>query len=149
MVRLVRHFGDHEDSQPCGVCDVCAPQAATARRSRRLTAAESRLALQVLETLRWREGQTVRQLHERLEGSGERRTFERLLESMAGAGLVEAREDAFDRDGKVISFWRVYLTDAGRASGVGAVGAVRLTEATTPRAKGRKRADNTRRSRRS
>ena len=32
-------------------------------------------------------------------------------------------------DGKVIPFWRVYLTDAGRASGIGAVGAARLTEA--------------------
>ncbi len=149
MVRLVRHFGDHEDSQPCGVCDVCAPQAATARRSRRLTAAESRLALQVLEALRWREGQTVRQLHERLEGPGERRAFERLLESLAGAGLIALQEDAFSRDGKVISFQRIYLTDAGRAGGAGAVGAVRLTEAATARAKGRKNASNSRRSRRS
>ena len=149
MVRLVRHFGDHEDSQPCGVCDVCAPQAASARRSRRLTAAESRLALQVLEALRWREGQTVRQLHERLEGPGERRTFERLLESLAGAGLIALQEDTFSRDGKVISFWRIYLTDAGRTGGVGAVGAVRLTEAATARAVGRKRASANQRSRRS
>ena len=148
MVRLVRHFGDHEDSQPCGVCDVCAPQAAAARRSRRLTAAESRLALQVLEALRWREGQTVRQLHERLQEPGERRTFERLLESLAGAGLIALQEDAFSRDGKVISFWRIYLTDAGRAGGVGAVGSVRLTEAATARAAGRKTANASRRSRR-
>ncbi|HRZ24138.1 MAG TPA: DNA topoisomerase 3 [Candidatus Contendobacter sp.] len=148
MVRLVRHFGDHEDSQPCGVCDVCAPQAATARRSRRLTAAESRLALQVLETLRWREGQTVRQLYERL-GASERRAFERLLEALAGAGLVTLHEETFSRDGKVIPFWRVYLTDAGRASGIGAVGAVRLTEAATARPAGRKRASVSPRSRRS
>jgi DNA topoisomerase-3 len=149
MVRLVRHFGDHEDSQPCGVCDVCAPQAAAARRWRRLTAAESRLALQVLETLRWREGQTLRQLHERLESPGERRTFERLLEGLAGAGLIALQEDTFSRDGKVIPFWRVYLTDAGRASGVGAVGTVRLTETTTANPTPRKRASNNRRSRRS
>jgi len=149
MVRLVRHFGDHEDSQPCGVCDVCAPQAATARHSRRLTAAESRLALQVLETLRWREGQTVRQLHERLEGAGERRAFERLLEALAGAGLITLHEETFSRDGKIIPFWRVYLTDAGRASGIGAVGAVRLTEAATARPAGRKRASTGQRSQRS
>ena len=149
MVRLVRHFGDHEDSQPCGVCDVCAPQAAAARRSRRLTVAESRLALQVLETLRGREGQTVRQLHERLEGAGERRTFERLLEGLAGAGLIALHEETFSRDGKIIPFWRVYLTDAGRASGIGAVGAVRLTEAATTRAAGRKRARVSQRAQRS
>jgi DNA topoisomerase-3 len=103
----------------------------------------------VLEALRWREGQTVRQLHERLEGPGERRAFERLLESLAGAGLIALQEDAFSRDGKVISFQRIYLTDAGRAGGAGAVGAVRLTEAATARAKGRKNASNSRRSRRS
>ncbi|MFO1423597.1 MAG: DNA topoisomerase 3 [Candidatus Competibacteraceae bacterium] len=149
MVRLVRHFGDHEDSQPCGVCDVCAPQAATARQSRRLTTAESRLALQVLEALRWREGQTVRQLHERLEGPGERRAFERLLESLAGAGLVTIHEEAFSRDGKVIPFWRVYLTDAGRAGGIGAVGMVRLTEVATARSTGHKRTGHSRRVRHS
>ncbi len=150
MVRLIRHFGDRDDDQPCGVCDVCAPQASTIRRMRRLNAAESRLALQVLETLGGREGQTVRQLHERLaEGAGERRTFERLLEGMAGTGLIAIQEDSFSRDGKVIPFWRVYLTDAGRASGVGAVGAVRLTEATTASAAGQKHGGGKRRSRHS
>jgi hypothetical protein len=30
MVHLVRHFGDQEDSgEPCGICDVCAPDAAS------------------------------------------------------------------------------------------------------------------------
>ncbi len=90
MVRLVRHFGDRDDDQPCGICDVCAPQAAAARRTRRLKPTESQLALQVLEALRGREGQTVRQLHEKLtNGQGDRRTFEQLLEAMAGTGLIE------------------------------------------------------------
>ena len=147
MVRLVRHFGDHEDSQPCGVCDVCAPQAATARRLRPLTTAESRLALQVLETLRERDGLTVRQLYERLASASERRGFERLLESLAGARLIEAREDAFSRDGKIIAFQRIYLTAAGQAGGIGAVESARLTEATAPASK-RKRTSEKRRSRR-
>ncbi len=140
MVRLVRHFGDHEDDQPCGSCDVCAPQAAVARRARRLTTAESRLALQILEALRWRDGQTVRQLHARLENPGERRTFERLLEALAAAGLIALREETFSHNGKVIPFWRVYLTAVGQAGGIGAVGAARLPEATAARAVGRKRA---------
>lgn len=134
MVRLVRHFGDRDDDKPCGICDVCAPQTALLRQSRRLTTAESQLSLQVLEALRWREGLTIRQLH---EGVGnpqiKRATFERLLEGLAGAGLVEVRPDAFSSDGKVITFWRIYLTEAGRASGIGTVGAVRLAEEkTTP-----------------
>ena len=36
MVRLVRHFGDRDDDQPCGICDVCAPQAAAARVNRQM-----------------------------------------------------------------------------------------------------------------
>ncbi len=141
MVRLVRHFGDRDDDQPCGICDVCAPDTATMRRKRRINAAESRLALQILEALGRREGQTVRQLHERwAEGRKDRQSFERFLEGLAGAGLIEMREDAFSRDdGKVIAFRRAYLTEAGRKAGIGAVGAVRLTATTTKAAPARKR----------
>ncbi|MFZ1326911.1 MAG: RecQ family ATP-dependent DNA helicase, partial [Candidatus Contendobacter sp.] len=112
MVRLVRHFGDHEDRQSCGLCDVCAPQDTLARRTRTLSTTESKLALQVLEALRDRQGLTARQLHEGLSNAGERRTFERLLDSLAGASLLEVREDAFSRNGKTIAFRRFYLTDA-------------------------------------
>ena len=140
MVRLVRHFGDRDDDQPCGICDICAPQAATARRTRRLSRTESQWALQVLEGLRWREGQTPRQLCERLtEGQGDRRAFEQLLEAMAGTGLVELRDDTFTKDGKVIAFRRVYLTEAGRKAGVGEVGIVRLAEKVATARSGRKR----------
>ncbi|MCB1823962.1 MAG: DNA topoisomerase 3 [Candidatus Competibacteraceae bacterium] len=140
MVRLVRHFGDRDDDQPCGICDVCAPEAAVVRRTRRLNRVESERVLQVLDALRWREGQTPRQLCERLtEGQVERRGFERLLEAMAGAGLLELREDAFSRDGKVIPFRRVYLTEAGQKAGIGEVGAVRLRETVTKSGARRKR----------
>ncbi len=129
MVRLVRHFGDRDDDQPCGVCDVCAPQATTARRTRRLTRIESQWVLQTLAVLQQREGQTPRQLCERLMGgAGDRRMFERLLEAMAGTGLVDLQEDAFTKEGKVIAFQRVYLTEAGRRAGISEVGRVRLTE---------------------
>ncbi|MCB1820439.1 MAG: DNA topoisomerase 3 [Candidatus Competibacteraceae bacterium] len=129
MVRLVRHFGDRDDDQPCGICDVCAPQATTTRRTRRLNRIESQWALQVLEGLRWREGQTPRQLCERLtDGQADRRMFERVLEAIAGTGLVELRDDAFTKEGKVIAFRRVYLTDSGRTAGMGEVGTVRLAE---------------------
>ncbi|HAO33264.1 MAG TPA: DNA topoisomerase 3 [Candidatus Competibacter sp.] len=138
MVRLVRHFGDRDDDQPCGICDVCAPQAAAARRTRSLKPAETQVVLQVLEALRWREGQTVRQLHERLvEGSGDRRVFEQLLDAMAGAGLIAIRDDSFSRDGKVIAFRRIDLTDIGRKAGIGETEAVRLREAAAPKTAGR------------
>jgi DNA topoisomerase-3 len=152
MVRLIRHFGDRDDDQPCGICDTCAPQATAARRTRPLTTAESQRVLQVLENLRWREGQTVRQLHEKLTNApGDRRAFEQLLDAMAGAGLIDIQDDSFSRDGKIIPFRRVYLTEIGRQAGIGAVGTVRLTEkspATPAASSGRKRLSGGRRSRR-
>ncbi|MCP5158660.1 MAG: DNA topoisomerase 3 [Gammaproteobacteria bacterium] len=132
MVRLVRHFGDQDDDQPCGVCDICAPQAATARHTRRPNRIESQWTLQILEGLRWREGQTPRQLCERLtEGQSDRRAFERLLEAMSGTGLIELRDDAFTKDGKVIAFRRAYLTEMGQKAGVGALERMWLTEEAT------------------
>ncbi len=113
---------------------------AVARRARPLKPAESQLVLQVLEALRWREGQTVRQLHEQASGGqGERRTFEQLLEALAGAGLVEIRDDAFSKDGKVIPFRRLFLTETGRKAGIGEIGVVRLREAAVGAAVRRKR----------
>jgi hypothetical protein len=50
---------------------------------------------------------------------------------MAGTGLVTLQEDAFTKDGKVIAFRRVYLTEAGRKAGISEVGRVRLTEKAT------------------
>ncbi|PIE83066.1 MAG: recombinase RecQ [Candidatus Contendobacter odensis] len=129
MVRLVQHFGDRDDDQPCGLCDVCAPQNTVARRTRPVTSSESRLILQILETLRWREGQTMRQLHARLtNGSPDRRCFERLMEALAGNGLIKLRDDTFTRDHKVIAFRRLYLTALGQSAGISEVAAIRLSE---------------------
>ena len=129
MVRLVRHFGDRDDDQPCGICDVCSPQATAARRTRPLKPTETQLVLQVLEALRARESQTVRQLHEKVtRGLSDRRAFEQLLDAMAGAGLVESRNDSFNKDGKVIAFRWIDLTDSGREAGIGETEKVRLRE---------------------
>ncbi|MBE2295729.1 MAG: DNA topoisomerase 3 [Phycisphaerales bacterium] len=140
MVRLVRHFGDQDDDQPCGICDVCAPEAALIQQTRHLNHTEREQVLQVLDALRGREGQTPRQLCERLLGGlGERRVFERLLEAMAGAGLLELREDAFNREGQTIRFRRVYLTQAGQKAGIGDVGPLRLRKTVAKSGTRRKR----------
>lgn len=140
MVRLVRHFGDRDDDQRCGICDVCAPQAAVARRVRPLSSTELQWALQILETLRWRAGLTTGQMSERLAVKpGERRALERVLEAMAGAGLLELRDDTFVKDGRIIAFRRLSLTDTGQQAGVGALGAVRLPEEVVKPQPGHKR----------
>ena len=129
MTRLVRYFGDLEDSQPCGGCDVCAPSTAMLQQVRAFTTRESRLALEVLEALRQQAGLTGRQLHTRLADTLERQQFERLLDSLAAAGLLESREDAFSPAGKLVRFRRFFLTEVGREGGMGAVSTARLAEA--------------------
>ncbi len=127
MVRLVRHFGDQDDDQACGICDVCAPHQALARPSRQPTTTESRLILQILDVVRQRGGLTIRQLHERTaDYQIDRRTFERLLEGLVSAGLIEMQEDAFSQGGKIITFWRIHLTALGATSGISTVKTIRF-----------------------
>lgn len=140
MVRLVQHFGDRDDDQPCGICDVCAPQATVARRTRRLNRSESQSVLQALAFLQERDGATPRQLCAQMAAQTDRHAFDRLLEAMAGAGLVELRGDRFTRDdGQVIAFRRVYLTEAGHRAGINETGQVRLADKPTQTAAPRKR----------
>ena len=69
----------------------------------------------ILESLRERDGQSTGRLHRQLFGSRlDRRSFEQLIGSLVGAGLITQREDRFERDGRQIHFRRAYLTPAGR-----------------------------------
>jgi DNA topoisomerase-3 len=122
MLQLVEHFGDREDSgRPCGVCDVCRPEACAVRRHREPTAAEGRALRAVLAALAAGSAPTTGQLHKELDGDGalDRKELERLLAGLARAELVELREDSFDKDGQTIRFRRVALTPAGRGAAAG------------------------------
>ena len=135
MVRLIRHFGDAEDNQGCGICDVCAPQSAIGQFAHALNRQQIQQALQILEALRQWDGQTPRQLCERIVGDlSQRRTFEHLLEALAGNGLLELKEDAFRTEGRIIVFRRAHLTAAGACAGISEVGQVRLRKLAAARA---------------
>ena len=60
MLQLVGHFGDQNDSgAPCGLCDVCAPDACVAQVFREPSAAEREAAARILAALRARDGRAV------------------------------------------------------------------------------------------
>jgi DNA topoisomerase-3 len=118
MLQLVEHFGDDEDSgRACGQCDVCAPDASLARRSRPASLAEAALAKRVLERLRNRDGLSTGALFREAAEGLERRAFEAVLGGLVRAALVVLHEDSFVKDGRSIRFQRATLTAKARAGG--------------------------------
>ena len=116
MKQLVTHFGDTQDSgEPCGLCDVCAPETCATLRFVEPSSAERHWLERVLESLRERDGQAMGRLHRELFGEAlPRRDFERLAGGLVRAGLARLDEDSFDKDGQVITFQRISLTEEGR-----------------------------------
>jgi ATP-dependent DNA helicase RecQ len=101
MSALVRHFGDTADGlRPCGHCDFCAPESATAQSFREPTAQEDRHLRAILQALAL---------------GPDRRAFDGLLDALARAGLISISSDTFtNAEGTVISYKRATLTGDGR-----------------------------------
>ncbi|MFB1482398.1 DNA topoisomerase 3 [Corallococcus sp. RDP092CA] len=131
MRHLVAHFGDVQDSgAACGLCDVCAPESCEVVRFEEPSALESHALGRILEALHARDGQATGRLHRELFGEQlHRRDFERLVGGLVRAGLVRLDSDSFDKDGQVIQFQRLALTDTGRRARVIAPGQVVLPQA--------------------
>ncbi len=116
MAALVRHFGDVEDaSRPCGICDVCDPAGAVLRQFRRPTAAERELMQAIADELRAVDYKASGTLQRSLDHAGKmsRNEFDGLLNAMTRAGLIDIEEAEFEKNGEVIRFRKVRLTQAG------------------------------------
>ena len=116
MAALVRHFGDLEDaSQACGICDVCDPAGAVLRLFRRPSAAERALIQAIADQLRGVDYKATGTLQRNLDQAAamNRNDFDRLLDAMVRARLIEIEEAEFEKDGEVIRFRKVRLTEAG------------------------------------
>ena len=120
MVHMIRHFGDQEDTgEPCGICDVCAPERCIARRFREPSSAEQASITRILSALAEAGPLATGRLHRDAfpDEALDRRSFEHLLGALVRAGLVALTEASFEKDGKVIPYQRASLTPEGRAAG--------------------------------
>jgi ATP-dependent DNA helicase RecQ len=119
MGALVRHFGDEADARlDCEKCDACDAAGAVLRLFRRATPTERRWVQDLVESLRGTAYKTVKGLrseHRWAEGMS-RDEFEELLNAMKRAGLIEVENADFEKDGQVIPYRRISLTDAGLAT---------------------------------
>ncbi|MCA9720782.1 MAG: HRDC domain-containing protein, partial [Myxococcales bacterium] len=140
MLQLVEHFGDQEDSgDPCGICDVCAPEDCVAQRTRESRADERALLSRILERLLAHDRQTVGKLfRDGFERELARRDFEGLLAALARARLVTITDASFQKEGRTISYRRVELTRKGRAAAEGdaSASALNITITESPTTKG-------------
>ncbi|MBK8208212.1 MAG: ATP-dependent DNA helicase RecQ [Planctomycetes bacterium] len=129
MAALVAHFGE-QDARPCGICDVCAPEACVIKRFRKPTPREHDLLCRIIGALQERDGRTPKQLHESAlrEGELDIRRFRELLGGLAAAGAVHMQADAFEKDGKLINFERAFLTREAKAEGIHAANWVNLPD---------------------
>jgi RecQ family ATP-dependent DNA helicase len=118
MSALVRHFGDVEDAnRPCGHCDVCDPAGAVLRLFRHASSRERHWVQEVIDTLRGSAYKTPKGLRAELPWAEalDRNDFEELLGAMLRAGLIAVEDAEFEKDGRVIPFRKISLTDAGFA----------------------------------
>jgi ATP-dependent DNA helicase RecQ len=114
MCALVRHFGDVADAgRGCRECDVCDPGGAVLRLFRRATPRERGWAQEVIDALRISAYKTPKGLRSELPWAEalERDEFEGLLGAMQRAGLIEVENAEFEKDGKVIPFRKIRLSD--------------------------------------
>jgi ATP-dependent DNA helicase RecQ len=122
MAALIQHFGDTADGlRPCGHCDFCAPQNATAQTFRAPTTEENRQLRAILRAL---EGQTraTGKLHTELSTgelrntpAADRKIFDTLLDALTRAGLITLNQDQWTNpEGNLITFKKAALTHEGR-----------------------------------
>ena len=116
MGALVRHFGDTGDaSRCCGICDICDPAGAVLRQFRRPTAGELAMVLAITDELRPVDYKASGTLQRAIDPGGriKRNEFDGLLDAMVRAGLIAIEEAEFEKEGQVIRFRKVRLTEAG------------------------------------
>lgn len=136
MLQLVAHFGDRNDTgAPCGLCDVCTPNACITQIFRNPSAAEIDISTRILSALRERDGRSVGQLHRDVfESRIERRVLDHVLGGLARAHEVNIVADEFVKDGETIAFQRVHLGRGGRE---GASATLRMAVLAAPSTKTR------------
>ena len=120
MNSLVGHFSQEEAGDTgCMLCDNCSPLTAKARDFRRPTKQEIGWMNEVALSLRMRDRESTGKLYRDMfpDQRTDRDHFDALLDCMARADLVEFSEDAFEKEGRIITFRRVSLTAAAGRRG--------------------------------
>jgi len=118
MTALIQHFGDTADvSRPCGRCDFCAPELATAQVFRPPTADEDKIMRKILRALLTKPTSTGR-LNTEVAPHLDRKDFNPLLNALASAGMIQINTDTFTNEkDEEVTYKKAQLTYEGRTLG--------------------------------
>ena len=116
MSALVQHFGDTADGlRPCGHCDFCSPERATAQTFREPTAQEDRQLRAIVNALDGGSSRATGKLHGDLALGVDRKQFDAYLDALTRAGLITLTTDSFtNAEGVLINYKRASLTHEGK-----------------------------------
>ncbi|HEY2038114.1 MAG TPA: RecQ family ATP-dependent DNA helicase [Edaphobacter sp.] len=116
MTALIQHFGDTADGlRPCGHCDFCSPERATAQTFHEPTPQQDRQLRAILNALDGAAPRATGKLHTDLALGIDRKQFDVYLNALTRAGLITLTTDTFtNAEGNVINFKRASLTHEGR-----------------------------------
>jgi len=116
MSALVQHFGDTADGlRPCGHCDFCSPERATAQTFREPTTQEDRQLRAIVNALDGGSSRATGKLHGDLALGVDRKQFDAYLDALSRAGLITLTADRFTNgEGVLINYKRASLTHEGK-----------------------------------
>lgn len=116
MSTLLEHFGDTAGGlRPCGRCDFCSPERATAQKFRQATPQEDRQLQAILQALENGAAKATGKLHSELALGVDRKQFDGFLDALVRGGLLALSADSFvNAEGTLINFKRASLTYEGR-----------------------------------
>lgn len=135
MLRLVRHFGDRQDSgKPCGKCDACAPKE---QPSRAPNDSERRELEALLNLVAQRSGQSTARIHREGAAKMDRKVFDIYLSALSQAGLVHLEDKTFEKDGKSIRYRSAEISMDGEEEN--SLARVRLPETSTTKSPPKKK----------
>lgn len=105
MEALVSYFGDHTHNGRCGLCDRCNPGAARLRSLRAASPLERRQMLKIAEVLPATRLVSLGKIHrDEFAMALDRKLFDRLIDAMERAGIVDTSFESFDKDGQTIRY---------------------------------------------
>lgn len=132
MQALVHYFGSLEEARrPCGNCDHCRPEDCRARDFSEPDPEERVLLQRIVAALGVQSSISAAKLfRDQLASWMDRRAYDRLLDGLERAGLVEGHTDSFEKDGRTISYRRIQLSDEARSGDGGWLETVVLPAAT-------------------